>query len=262
MDKYLAINKKAWNNKTSVHLGSDFYNMPDFLKGKSSLNDIELDLLGDVNGDEILHLQCHFGQDTISLQSMGAHVTGVDLSPKSIEEARLLAKKMNASCKFVESDVYTCQEKLNTTFDKVFTSYGTIIWLPDLTKWAKVIYDSLKPGGELVFVDFHPVIWMYDDHLSKITYSYFNRGEIEEIEEGTYADQHANLKDQMITWNHSLSEMIQALIKVGLQIKDFQEYDYAPYPFISNTISVGEKKYMIKDKEGLFPLCYSVVAKK
>ena len=64
---YLEINKKSWNSRTDAHLNSDFYDVKGFLEGKSSLNEIELNLLGDISGKSILHLQCHFGQDSISL---------------------------------------------------------------------------------------------------------------------------------------------------------------------------------------------------
>ena len=73
-DNYLEINKDSWNKRTSYHLKSDFYQMDAFKAGKSSLMDIELELLGNVNGKRILHLQCHFGQDTLSLARMGAKV--------------------------------------------------------------------------------------------------------------------------------------------------------------------------------------------
>lgn len=262
MNDYLKINKQAWNNKTAVHKNSTFYDMPSFLSGKSSLNKIELDLLGDIKDKSILHLQCHFGQDTISLAKMGAQVTGVDLSNDSIELARKLAEQMKVEAKFICSDIYSFSKIREQSHDIVFTSYGTIIWLPDLDEWAKVIYDSLKEGGELVFADFHPVIWMYDDNVEKLAYPYFNEGPILEVEEGTYADKSSDLKDQMITWNHSLSEMMMALLKVGLTITDFQEYDYAPYHFIPPMKEIDNRVYKLKDIEYNIPLVYSIVAKK
>ncbi|HTO16816.1 MAG TPA: class I SAM-dependent methyltransferase [Edaphocola sp.] len=161
------INRNSWNNRTETHLKSEFYDLDGFMKGKISLNDIELNLLGDIKGKSILHLQCHFGQDTISLSRLGAHVTGVDLSYKAIESAKQIAKDMHSSARFICCDLYDLPNHLNKTFDIVFTSYGTIGWLPDLDKWAKIISKFLKPNGQFVIVEFHPVVWMFDDNLRK-----------------------------------------------------------------------------------------------
>ena len=146
---YIAINKKLWDEKTEHHFQSDFYDVGSFLKGKDSLNTIELELLGELKGKKILHLQCHFGQDTISLARHGAEATGVDLSDKAIEKARELNDKLGTGARFIQSDVYQLHEVLNEQFDIVFTSYGVIGWLPDMTKWAEVIHRFLKPGGKL-----------------------------------------------------------------------------------------------------------------
>ena len=146
-ENYKVLNKKAWNNKVLTHMDSDFYDMKGFLNGKSSLNSIELELLGDITEKSILHLQCHFGQDSISLSKTGAKVTGADISDIAIEEARKIADKMNTVTSFVCSDIYDLPENLSGEFDIVFTSYGTIGWLPDLDKWAKVVSHFLKPNG-------------------------------------------------------------------------------------------------------------------
>lgn len=132
MENYLEINKKSWNAKVEPHLKSDFYFVNEFLQGRTSLNSIELELLGDVKDKTILHLQCHFGQDSISLSRMGAKVTGIDLSDKAIEAAKDLAKQCDTNTEFICSDVYELPNILNQKFDIVFTSYGTIGWLPRL----------------------------------------------------------------------------------------------------------------------------------
>ena len=158
---YLEINRKSWNNRVDVHLKSDFYDVEGFLKGESSLNDIELGLLGDIKGKSILHLQCHFGQDTISLGRLGANVTGVDLSDKAIDHAKILAGKANVNATFICCDIYDLPAHLNEQFDIIFTSYGVIGWLPDMNKWAQIISNYLKPNGKFVFVEFHPIVWMF-----------------------------------------------------------------------------------------------------
>jgi len=195
---YLDINRASWNSRTDSHLKSEFYDLPGFLQGRSSLNDIELDLLDDIQGKTILHLQCHFGQDTISLSRLGAEVTGVDLSDKAIESARKIAEQTNADVRFICCDLYDLPNHLDQQFDYVFTSYGTIGWLPDLDKWAKVISSFLKPNGKFVFVEFHPVVWMFDDNFEKIGYRYFNSGAIIETANGTYADRNAAITEEYV----------------------------------------------------------------
>ncbi|MCO4294430.1 class I SAM-dependent methyltransferase [Solitalea sp. MAHUQ-68] len=259
---YLEINRQSWNNRTDTHLNSSFYDLAGFLKGKSSLNEIELDLLGDVTGKTILHLQCHFGQDSISLSRMGAKVTGVDLSDKAIESAMQIAKTTNSTTTFVCCDIYDLPNHLSTQFDIVFTSYGTIGWLPDLDKWAKIISTFLKPNGQLVFVEFHPVVWMFDDNFEKIGYNYFNSGPIIETESGTYADKSAQITQEYVMWNHGLSEVINSLLANGLELQSFNEFDYLPYNCFNRTIEVAPKKYRIEHLDNKIPMVYSILAKK
>jgi len=259
---YLEINRHSWNNRTDVHLKSDFYNLEGFLKGETSLNAIELGLLGDIRGKSILHLQCHFGQDSISMSRLGADVTGVDLSDKAIENAVKIAAETNVSTKFICCDLYDLENHLDQQFDLVFTSYGTITWLPDLDKWGKLISKFLKPDGKFVFVEFHPVVWMFDDNFEKIGYNYFNAAPIVETENGTYADKNAAISQSYVTWNHSLSEVITSLIQNGLQIANFQEYDYSPYDIFSEMVELEPKKFRIKHLDDKIPLVYSVVAEK
>ncbi|HMR20259.1 MAG TPA: class I SAM-dependent methyltransferase, partial [Sphingobacterium sp.] len=245
-NNYIAINRQSWNNRTDTHLKSVFYDLDSFLNGKSSLNDIELDLLGNVERKTILHLQCHFGQDTISLSRLGAEVTGVDLSDKAIESAKQIAKDTNSNAKFICCDVYDLSDHLEKQFDIVFTSYGTIGWLPDLDKWAKIISKFLKPNGKFVFVEFHPVVWMFDDNFKKIGYNYFNSGAIIETENGTYADKTAAISQEYVTWNHALSEVLNSLIKNGLELKSLDEFDYSPYNCFNKTIEFEPRKYRIE----------------
>src|SRR5690606_24012242 len=172
-ENYLDHNRNAWNKRSELHINSEFYDVEGFLKGKSSLNSIELELLGEVKGKSVLHLQCHFGQDSLSISRLGAEVTGVDLSDKAIEMAKELAKKDQSTAQFICCNLYDLSSHLDEKFDVVFTSYGTIGWLSDLNKWADLIRHFLKPNGKFVFVEFHPFIWMYDDNLEKIQYNYF-----------------------------------------------------------------------------------------
>ena len=259
---YLKINKASWNSKTDTHMESEFYNMKGFLVGETSLKNIELNLLGDINGLRILHLQCHFGQDTLSLGRLGAHVTGVDLSDKAIDRARELALKTKIDANFICCDIYDLPKHLNKEFDIIYTTYGTIGWLPDLNKWGKIISRFLKPGGRLIFAEFHPVVWMYDDEFSKIAYSYFNSGPIMETETGTYAKRDANLTLKYIMWNHSIGEVITSLTQNGIEVTSLKEYDYSPYNCFKFTIESEPGKFRIKHLGNKLPMVYSIEGRK
>ncbi|MBC6607524.1 class I SAM-dependent methyltransferase [Hymenobacter sp. BT188] len=259
---YTELNRQLWNAKTDYHVQSEFYDVESFLGGKSSLNDVELGLLGDVRGKSILHLQCHFGQDSLSLSRLGAHVTGVDLADQAIIKARELAAQLSLPAEFVCSDVYELPNNLNGQFDIVFTTYGVLGWLPDMKRWAGVVSHFLKPGGKLVLVEFHPVVWMFDSDFTRVQYSYFNRETITEVETGTYADRDAPLEQTSVSWNHDLGEVLGSLLHNGLAIRHFAEYDYSPYKCFAHMEQVGERKFRIEHLADKLPMMYSVVATK
>jgi SAM-dependent methyltransferase len=169
---------------------------------------------------------------------------------------------MNA--KFICSNVYDLKNHLDEKFDIVFTSYGTIGWLPDLDKWAEIINHYLKPGGIFYIADFHPVVWMFDDEFTHIKYYYDNREVIVMENEGTYTDTNhkSDIKGKEYSWNHSISELLNALIKQGLQIQHFNEFMYSPYPNFANSVETSKGQWQIKGMEGKIPMVYSILAKK
>jgi len=258
---YIKINKENWNKRCENHFSSDFYNNNEFINGKSSLNQIELEMLGDIRNKKIIHLQCHFGQDSISLERMGANVIGIDLSDKSIEKAKELNNLCKTNVEFVCCDVYDTLKYVNSKFDIVFTSYGTIGWLPDLDRWAKVINGLLNKNGKLIFVEFHPFIWMYDNELNNIQYSYFNKELIYEKYEGSYADK-SNVIYESVGWNHPLSEVFQSLKSNGLEINNFNEFNYSPYRIFNDMKEIEDNKYIISKFSDKIPLVYSIEAVK
>jgi len=261
MEEYLKVNRESWNKRTEIHVKSAFYDQESFEEGRSSLNNIELKLLGDVSDKSILHLQCHFGQDTLSIARMGADVTGVDLSNKSIDFAEKTAKKLGIKSEFVCCNVLEIDKYLKRSYDIIFTSYGTIGWLPDLKKWGELIFQYLNPGGQFIMVEFHPVIWMFDDDINYIAYSYFNKEAILEEYEGTYADPDSKVKIKAYGWNHPLSDVFNALTNTGLSITHFEEYDYSPYDCFSKAAKV-ENGYQIRGLEGKLPMVFSLKAEK
>ena len=200
---------------------------------------------GDVRGKSLLHLQCHFGQDTLSMARMEAHATGVDFSGEAIKLARSLNAELGLEAEFVACNVYDLKDHLDGQFDYIFTSYGTITWLPDLDRWAEVIQHFLKPGGTFLIVEFHPTFYMFDSEAHRPSYAYFNPGKpYEETIEGTYADTDSSLKDKEYFWCHALSEIFTALLAQGLQVRKFEEYDYSPYDCFPNLTERKKGEYV------------------
>ncbi|MFT4779019.1 MAG: SAM-dependent methyltransferase [Flavobacteriales bacterium] len=262
MKDYKEINRQSWNNRTEIHVDSDFYDVEGFLAGKSSLNSIELEMLGNLEGKKVLHLQCHFGQDSISLARMGAQVTAVDLSDVAIEKGKTLAEKAGVDVRFICCDVYSLLEHLDDSFDLIFTTYGVVGWLPDMDRWAKLISNYLKPQGQLVFVEFHPAVWMFDDDFEGIKYSYFNTGFIQETESGTYTDFDNSLTQDYVMWNHGMSEVVNALISNGINIKSLDEFDYSPYNCFKGTVEFEPGKFRIEKMGGKLPMVYAILGEK
>jgi SAM-dependent methyltransferase len=238
---YLSINKELWNNRVEDHYSSEFYNVRDFINGKTSLNQIELDILGNIDGKRILHLQCHFGQDSISLARLGANVTAVDISDKAIEKGKELAEICNVKVNFICCDIYS---------------------LPDINKWSEIVSHFLKKDGHFIFVDFHPFIWMYDDDFSAVTYNYFNDQPIIVNNTGSYASPESPVTANEIGWNHSLSDVIMSLKKKGIELINFKEYDYSPYNCFQGMIELKKGKFVIEKFQNKVPMVYSLHATK
>lgn len=255
-------NREAWNDKTVVHLESEFYNQKAFLAGKNSLKNPELEVLRDVNGKRNLHLQCHFGQDTLSLARMGAKVTGLDFSEVAIENAIRINTELGLDARFICSDVCDLPAELHNQFDIVFTSYGTIGWFPDLKPWAETIINALVPGGKFIMVDFHPFVWTFDNDMKYIQYNYFKSEPIEEEIEGSYADRNAPIKTKTISWNHGIGEILNTLIQAGISINEFSEMDYSPFECFSNLKKLDEDKFVFSHIETAIPMIYRIVGEK
>mgnify|MGYP000123482899 CR=1 FL=1 len=184
---YFNVNKETWNKKVAVHAKSDMYKMEDFKKGRTSLMHYEIEAMGDVRDKSLLHLQCHFGQDTLSWSRKGAKCTGIDISEEGIKLARELNSELELDAEFVCCNVYDVNKYVVKKFDIVFTSYGTIGWLPDLKPWAKVIASRLESGGVFFMAEFHPIVWMFDylEGTPKLAYGYNQEEVIYEEYSGT-----------------------------------------------------------------------------
>ena len=159
MDEYLESNRALWDEWTSIHVRSEFYDVESFKRGGIRLRPYELEEIGDVAGKDVLHLQCHFGLDTLSFARLGARVTGADFSAPAIAQARALAEELGLDARFVQSNLYDLPSTLQGDFDVVYTSRGVIGWLPDLDRWAEVAAHFVRPGGIFYITEGHPVMW-------------------------------------------------------------------------------------------------------
>ena len=212
---YFKTNRNTWNKKVKIHSKSDMYDIEAFKKGKTSLMPYELKALKNVRGKTLLHLQCHFGQDTLSWSREGAKCVGIDLSDEGIKLANDLNKELGLNAEFVCCNVLNTSQFVKETFDIVFTSYGVIGWLPDLKPWGKMIAERLNSGGVFYMVEFHPIVWMFDYVGGKpeMKYGYMQDAVIYEEYEGTYANQDSKMISKEYGWNHGLSEVVNALLK-------------------------------------------------
>lgn len=259
---YIEINRKLWNGRVEDHLNSSFYQSEAIVNGKSSLNSIELDLLGSLTGKSLIHLQCHFGLDTISLARLGADATGVDFSEKAIDTAKELSEKAKVDAQYLCADVYALPELILKRYDVVFTSYGVLGWLPDMQRWAKTVASLLKPGGMLVLVEFHPFVWMFDSDFKKVVYPYSSPEPIVEESTGSYAQCENGETQKEVGWNHGLSDVVQSLIDQQLEIEVFREYDYSPYNCFSDMEEFESGKFRVRTLSATIPVVYALKARR
>ena len=266
MSDYRDVNLKFWNSVVPEHVVSDFYDVEGFLSGDLALDDIELNQVGDVHGQTLLHLQCHFGLSTLSWTRLGALATGVDFSPAAIAAARRLSLESGLSARFVESNVYDISDNLNDHYDIVFTSYGVLCWLADLDEWAEQIACCLKDGGKFHLVEYHPLMSALDcgqENDVVLRNSYFNEGvEIFKVK-GSYASSESFINETTYEWNHSVGEVITALVNAGFSIDTFTEYPYATDGGFVGYLQRGEdRKWRVPNHKWGVPLTYSICASK
>lgn len=262
MDSRIAANRRLWNEWARINQESEFYDMAGFRAGQTSLKPIELEEVGEVAGKSLLHLQCHFGQDTLSWARMGAKVTGVDLSPEAIGRAQVLAQELGIDARFVCANVLDPQELGDAQFDIVFTSYGVLNWLPDLGAWARVIAQHLKPGGRFHIVEFHPIFFMLDDDAREIGPGYFPSGEALRYESTASYAGGAHDPIESFEWPHSLADIVQALLDAGLTLASLREFPYVVHNCWKFLAESEPGRYVVGHYPGQLPLLFSLTARK
>jgi 2-polyprenyl-3-methyl-5-hydroxy-6-metoxy-1,4-benzoquinol methylase len=264
LDDYLRANHALWDGRAEPHFESEFYGVEAFRKGACSLTHIELEALGDVRGKTMLHLQCHFGQDTLSWARRGANVTGVDFSAKAIALARRLSDELKLPAEFICSDVYELPQRLDRQFDVVFTSYGVLKWLPDLAAWARTVERYLRPGGTFFLVEFHPFLYVFDyERAERVEHSYFyDPAPITYAEVGSYARPDSEAVRPAHAWSHGVSNVVQSLVDAGLNVAAFHEYPYSAIDCFPFVVADGPQQFVHRTYPRMFPLSYSVLARK
>ena len=254
-----------WDQCVGIHVKSKLYDVQGFKKGRCTLLDVEREEVGDVRGKSLLHLQCHFGLDTMSWARLGARVTGMDFSEKAIDTARSLANELDIPAEFLCCDLYELPRHLSGTFDIVFTTAGVLAWLPDLQGWAEVIAHFLKPNGVFYLREHHPCAGMFHDDQGvmepRIRYPYFHTHEPLQCEgDGSYANPSADIHVVSYEWFHSMGDIINSLIKADLRIEYLHEFDYCEiqsHPFLKHG---KDGMWRYPDVQGGMPLMLSIRA--
>lgn len=270
--EWLDNNRAQWDERVPLHVASEFYDQSALRAGAGILYPVEEAELAELfpdglEGKRVLHLQCHFGADTLVLAQRGATVVGVDFSKPAIQQARALAAEVGlaARSRFIEANVYELRHILPEpeSFDVVFTTWGTIGWLPDVKEWAKLVAWYLKPGGQLYYADGHPTAWIFDDgegELPRFDVPYGTEGVLEFDDGLTYADDSVSTEHtKSFEWMHPLSSTVTALLDAGLRLDFLHEHYAVPYRMFAGLELGDDRMYRWPDKKWL-PLAVSLAA--
>ena len=262
-------NLRNWNERARIHARdtTGFYQVDRFLGGTDTLFPIESEEIGDIAGKSLLHLQCHIGLDTLSLARRGAEVTGLDFSPVAIEVARDFASRSGVKACFIESDVYDAPAATGRQYEVAYTSWGTIVWLPDVYRWARTVAALLADRGRLYFVDTHPYVQVLAEDHGVLVHRYPWRTPCETPNvfdnEMTYTGDPTPLESRMIyEWNHSLGDVISALVEAGLRITGVREHELLPYRHFKMMVDAGDRMFRLPMGGPAVPLSVSIEARK
>jgi len=268
--KYFDANKERWDERARVWYERDHEDMSvkSFLEGETTLKPYELKEMGNVEGKTLLHLQCNFGLDTLSWAREGAIVTGIDISSEGIRLAKVVAKQAKLESNFIESNLYNLPKVLTEKFDIVYTSIGVLHWLNDLKEWGKIIANYLKPDGFFYIAEIHPISMIFEDNWFgksqnikglQLYYDYFHDPKPRESI-SDWIDKTNPKKEYW--WAHSMSDIINSLIEVGLRIEFLNEYPFTvwkQYPFAEREL---DGYYRLKNQKAEIPLLFTLKAVK
>ena len=266
------VNRANWDERLAIHLASPSYDLSALRAGRGQLHPVEEAELGPVDGLRVLHLQCHFGRDTLTLAQRGAEVVGLDFSTPAVEAARGLADELGlaARARFVEADLYNATTAIPepAAFDRVFVTWGAICWLPDIRRWAEIVAHFLKPGGAFYLAESHPSAVVFDDGGEDAGNKpgwfapYFLSEPLVIEDTKDYADETAELKSTTtVEWMHPLGDIVTALIDAGLTLHSLHEHDSVPWRMFGCLNEGEDGLYRWPDRPWL-PLAFSLWATK
>jgi SAM-dependent methyltransferase len=269
MSDYRTVNRANWDDRAQAHAASADYSIEKYVADPAHLSRVvrfDLPRLGDIAGLRVVHLQCHIGTDTLSLARLGATVTGLDFSPRSLEQARRLADRAGPPVEYVESEVYRAVEALGgERFDLVYTGIGALCWLPDVNRWAQTVAALLRPGGRLFIREGHPVLWALDEHADDLLlrYPYFEQVEPQVWDEGgTYVETDVEFTHNVThEWNHGLGEIVTAVLDAGMTLTGLVEHRSVPWEALPGKMTRGElDECQLSDRPERLPHSYTLQA--
>lgn len=260
MNKDHEINRANWNKRTDAHFKHPDYKVEDFLAGTFKLHPLELEEMGEVSGKSLLHLQCHFGMDSLAWVRLGAKVTGIDISDDSIKRANELKDKTGLEARFIRTDLFDLPDVLNDQFDIVYTSYGVLWWMSDINRWAEIVARYVKQGGIFYMAEIHPFLDMLDQD-KKFIEPYFNIGAEHFRDEPDYCDKDLVLEDE-VGWRWSLGDVVTALVRAGLTIEYLHEFPFCVYERWPNFVKDDDGWYYYPDGKKDIPMTFSIRARK
>jgi SAM-dependent methyltransferase len=265
MDERMEANRANWDDRVAIHVASEFYDVAGWLAGRRDPRPWEIELMGPVEGLDVVHLQCHFGLDTLSLAHAGARVVGVDFSAPAVAQARELAERAGLADRahFVESDVHDAAAALApATFDLVYVSLGALCWLPSVARWAEQVRALLRPGGRLFFHDTHPLSWSLANDEEHVRFTYFEEPvAFTEDSDVTYTDGDVLVAHpRSYEWNHSVGETVTALLAQGLRLDRLTEHDWTSFPRFPWLVRTADQRWETPPDHPRIPLSLTILA--
>lgn len=259
-------NQAWWNERSPMHVESQFYDIQNFINGDIRLNDYEVSEIGEINNKKILHLQCHLGIESIDLARLGGSVSALDFSSTAIESAKRIAESCGQVIDFRVGDVYDANKIFdNDTFDIVYISIGSLHWLPDIFKWGQVVSQLLNEGGIVYINEIHPfssILGDSEDTAMTVSYDYFNRTAVKWEDSGSYADTPTTTNDTHYIYDRPLSDIFNALIDAGLHITLFNERPNQEFQQFIFQEKDEDGRWKNPNGYGVFPSTFSLRAVK
>ncbi|MCP4179292.1 MAG: class I SAM-dependent methyltransferase [bacterium] len=264
LTNYTEKNREAWNEVAPLHHKAQNIKFRDLFKDKnySVLDEVSKKILRklQVKDKNIAHVCCNNGIELISAVRIGAERgTGFDISDAFIKEAEELAQIAGVNCNFVRTDIYELDEKYFNKFDIVLITIGALSWFDDLNKFFSKVSGLLKENGNLFIYEAHPLLNMipcegeigFDkDNILKCHYSYFSKEPWIENTGIDYLGGTTYEAKTSIDFSHTLSEIINGVIKNGMNISEFNEYPH----------DIGVWGWL--EKAQIIPLSFSLIADK